>query len=71
MIAILDRIGLQYMATIGLDGKLKARPVQYIPLLRLFKNAAHFVYIRFVIIFSGVAVGIDVFVDKKLRVEKL
>ena len=25
----LDKIGLQYMATIGLDGKPKVRPVQY------------------------------------------
>ena len=27
--AYLDEIGLQYMATIGLDGKPKVRPVQY------------------------------------------
>jgi len=27
--ACLDRIGLQYLATIGLDGKPKVRPVQY------------------------------------------
>ncbi|WP_038107109.1 pyridoxamine 5'-phosphate oxidase family protein [Treponema pedis] len=27
--AYLDRTGLQYMATIGLDGKPKVRPVQY------------------------------------------
>ena len=30
--ACLDRIGLQYMATIGLDGKPKVRPVQYMTL---------------------------------------
>ena len=28
----LDRIGLQYLATIGLDGKPKVRPVQYMVL---------------------------------------
>ena len=26
----LDNVGLQYLATIGLDGKPKVRPVQYI-----------------------------------------
>lgn len=25
----LDKVGLQYLATIGLDGKPKVRPVQY------------------------------------------
>ena len=29
--AYLERVGLQYMATIGLDGKPKVRPVQFIP----------------------------------------
>lgn len=30
--AYLDEVGLQYMATIGLDGKPKVRPVQYMVL---------------------------------------
>lgn len=33
--AYLDEIGLQYMATIGLDGKPKVRPVQYMILREL------------------------------------
>ena len=41
------------------------------PLPRFFKNAAHFVYVRFVVIFVGVAVRVDGFIDKKFRVEKL
>ena len=28
----LDRMGLQYLATVGLDGKPKVRPVQYMVL---------------------------------------
>ena len=32
----LDNVGIQFLATIGLDGKPKVRPMQYNPIFKVF-----------------------------------